>query len=583
VKLDLRTGVARLKALARSINLRRIAGLSRGPALGVVIVLLFCWGLLVGAFRTSDRYYERRLVAADTSYYLMSAALVVSGKEDFSRRRVLNNPAPLHSSDSGTNVYVLQTLAAWDLRHFLPLRPAMAVVLNGIWFVAMAMSLYSLFWSRIGRWATSAIVTIAYLLANPFLPTVTYGITSMDPNLVGFMLGTSALCCTVLSDRFQRVIPSTLAGLFLGLLCLGRIYTLGIVLPAMLPYVLACFWRRSGREMLASLQGGLLALGAALGMGGWFIRGNWKTLLAYPTQYGGAGILNHTPLTEAIWDWLKFPRSVLAENIALVCVLSWPLAAGIFGRSRSLRQFNWGALWAALVPLLVLSKMGTTFQPYGAVSLFGVFLVLLFPFARPDPALLYRSRFAAALSFACAFNCWSFFSELHSAHDVQNENKKSTITALQALRQDALQSGRKRVTVGLVHWGALHDASLINALVFDLGLRVATPNFEPKRRSANPLVVEPLVTDPWAWDPKVAGAAVVTPRSWADRIINEADYVFVLAKDRRQDMRAGRWPPWVEASELISKSGVFQPLGPPFHVRSDGPVELLVRKRPRSG
>lgn len=576
----------RIQVLAPFLKLPRVRGLSGikalgpGPAPGVVVVLAFCLLLLFSAFRASDRYYVRHLVAADSSYYLAGPALLVSGKNDFSLGQVLNHPAPLRSSDGGTSVYVLHTVTAWFLRHVLPLRPAMAVVLNGVWFVGMALCVYSLFWFRIRKWSTSAIVTIAYLVANPYLPTIPYGITSMDPNLLGFMLGTSALCCAALSDRFRRVVPCLLVGMFLGLLCLGRVYTLGVVLPAMLPYVVACFWRRSAREMLLSVWGGLLAVGVALTISGWFVRANWKTVLGYPTQYGTAGVLNHTPLVNGIWEWLRFPKAALAENLTLVCVLSWPLAAAFFGRERSLRDFNWSALWATLAPLLVLAKMGTTFKPYGAVALFGVFVVLLFPFARPDPALLYRGRFAAALSMGCAFSCWAFFGQLRTLHDAPNDNKSSTIAALESLREHALAVRQKRVTVGLVHWGTLHDAALVNALVMDLHWRVATPEFTPKRRGKNQLIVDPLVVDPWAWNPKVSGAAVVTPAGWADRVIREADYVFVLAGDRRQDRREGRWPPWVEASALISESGHFERLGRAFHVKSDGPVELLVRTQP---
>jgi hypothetical protein len=248
-------------------------------------------------------------------------------------------------------------------------------------------------------------------------------------------------------------------------------------------------------------------------------------------------------------------------------------------QQRSLRDFNWRALWLALVPLLILAKMGTTFPPYGAVAMLGVFLVLLFPFASPDPAPIYRGRFAAALCMGCAFSCWAFFGALSFAHNPSNGNKSRVISALETMRLHAATHGRKRVTVGLVHWGRLHDASLVNALVSDLKLRVATPNFEPKRSATNPLIVDPLVTDPWAWDPKVAGAAVITPAAWADRIIREADYVFVLAGDRRQDKREGRWPPWVEASDIIRDSGVFERLTPIFQVKLDGPVELLVRRK----
>lgn len=583
VKRNASLWLARLCRLAKWLAPSRTSLLSRGSLPGVVVVLLFCFGLLLLAFRASDRYYEKRLVATDTSYYLMSASLVVSGKDDFRFGRVLNHPAPFPTSDGGTGVYVLQTLAAWCLRHHLPLRPAMAVVLNGIWFVAMAVSFYALLWSRIGKWAPSAIVTIAYLVANPFLPTVQYGITSMDPNLVGFMLGTSALCWTVLSDRFQRVVPCLLAGTFLGFLCLGRVYTLGVVAPAMLPYVLSCFWRRSWRDVVASTLGGLIALGAACVIAGWFVRAHWQALLAYPTQYGSAGVLSHTAFSDGMWQWLRFPKSALAENLTLACVLTWPLAASLLGREGRFRDFNFSALWAALVPLAVLSKMGTTFQPYGAACLFGVFVVLLFPFGKSAVATLHRGRYAAVLTMACAFSCWAFLGRLHADHSPAKDNKRSTIAALETMRQDAASTGRKSVTLALVHWGVLHDAALIDALVMDLGLRVATPHFRPKARPTNPLIITPLMTDPWAWDATVVGANAVTPTTWAQRVIQEADYVLVLAGSRKQDRREGRWPPWVEASDLISNSGVFRRLGSPFHVIKDGPVELLVRRQPRAG
>lgn len=555
-------------------------GRSRVP--GAVAVLLFCSAVLVSSFRGSDRYYEHHLVAADSSYYVMSASILVSGKDDFRLRQVLRDPAPLRSSDGATEVYVLQTLIAWYLRALLPLRPAMAVVLNGIWFVGMAGSVYSLLWSRIRKGATAALATIAFLILNPYLTTITYGVTSMDPNVVGFMLGTSVICCTVLSDRFTRVLPCAFAGLFLGCLALGRVYTLGVVVPAMLPYVLACFWRRSWRDMLSSLQGGFIALCVAYGVCGWFLLRHWRTVLSYPTQYGTKGVLNQITLTDAIFEWLHFPKLVFAQNIALVCVLSWPLAAGLFsGPDRRLRRFNWGALWLSLAPLLVLAKMGTTFQPYGAIALFGLFLLLLFPFTTPDAPLPHRGRFAAALSVACALNCWTFFSELRSVHDAGGNNKRTTVAALQSMRDDAARLGSKRVSLGLVHWGTLHDAALVNSLLFDLGVRVATPAFQPRRRPKGSLIVDPLVLDPWAWDPEVRGAATVTPEAWANRMIEEADYVIVLAGGRTQDRRHGRWPAWIDASEILRGSPVFKRLGPPFWVPNDGALELLVRREPR--
>lgn len=549
---------------------------SRAP--GLLAVLLFSFSVLFSSYQASQRYYDKHLLAADTSYYLMSASLLVSGPRDFSLQRVLRDPAPFHSSDNGTGVYVLQTLSAWYLRAFLPLRPAMAVVLNGVWYIAMAVSLYTLLWSRIKAWTTCALLTVAYLVLNPFLSTLTYGLTALDPNLVGFMLGTSALCCTVLSDRFQRPVPCVFVGIFLGCLCLGRVYTLGVLGPAMLPYVLACFWRRSWAEVLASLRGGLLALAIAALICGWFVAGYWRIVLAYPTQYGTAGVLSHTELRDGLHHWLAFPRSVLSKNLLLFALLSWPLALSLAGPSRGWRSFNWSATWAALAPLLVLAKMGTTFEPYGAVALCGVFVVLLFPFDRPASALFHRGWFAALLSLACAANAWTFFRDLRAEHEPGKDGKSATVAALEAMRDDATSAGQRRVKLGLVHWGAVHDAAVIDALLFDVGVRVATPGYAPKRRTKNPLIVDPIMTDPWAWDRAVKGDAALTPETWVNRMEAEADYVLVLWGGPSRHRRHGRWAAWVEASNALLQSPTFRPLGSPFNVSGDGPLQMLVRK-----
>jgi len=554
----------------------------RGRAPGLVAVLLFSFTVLFGSYRASERYYDKHLLAADTSYYVMSASLLVSGKHDFGLKRVLRDPAPFHSSDNGTGVYVLQTLTAWYLRAFLPLRPAMAVILNGVWYVAMAISLYTLLWSRIKSWTTCALLTVAYLVINPFLATLTYGLTAVDPNLVGYMLGTSVLCCTVLSDRFQRLVPCVFVGIFLGCLCLGRVYTLGLLGPAMLPYVAACFWRRSWEEIAASLRGGLLALGIAALICGWFVIGNWRIVLAYPTQYGTAGVLNHASLSEGLRHWLAFPRSILAKNVVLVCVLSWPLALSLARPGRRWRDFNWSATWAAVAPLLVLAKMGTTFEPYGAVALFGVFVVSLFPFDRPASAIFHRGWFAAMLWLACAANTWTFFRDLQNEHEPGKDAKEATVAALKAMRDDATSAGKQRVALGLVHWGVVHDAAVIDSLLFDVGVRVATPGYKAKRRPSSPLIVEPIMTDPWAWDRAVKGDAAITAKDWAATMEAKADYVLVLWGGASRHRRHGRWAPWVDASDKLLKSPVFRPLGSPFNVPGDGPLQLLVRQSQRT-
>jgi hypothetical protein len=237
-------------------------------------------------------------------------------------------------------------------------------------------------------------------------------------------------------------------------------------------------------------------------------------------------------------------------------------------------------LWLAVCPLLVLAKMGTTFQPYGVLSLLGVFLVLLFPFKPARPELVTSGRFAAVLSLACALSVAAFFAELRTTHVPGIDNKRGVTTAFEVMRRHATDAGRKRVRLGLVHWGALHDASLVDSLIFDMGARVATPSYEPsKRAQATSFIVEPITLDPWAWEPAVTVKDIVSPEEWTKRLIEDADYVLVLGGSRNQDRRKGRWPRWLEASERIQASGVFEPLGSPFWIPRDGRVELWVRKK----
>ncbi|HKY38357.1 MAG TPA: hypothetical protein VJN18_20580 [Polyangiaceae bacterium] len=554
--------------------------LLRGWVPGALVVLLFSAGVLHASFRASDRYYDRRMVAADSSCYLVGPALVVSGKDDFGLRDLLHDPSPFEATDHGTSIYVLQTFTAWYLRDFLPLRPAMAVLLNGVWFIGMGVSVYALFWSHMRRWLTAALATMGFLLANPFLTSTTYGLTSLDPNLVGFMLGTSALCWVILSDRFERFVPCALAGLSLGALALGRVYTLGVVLPAMLPFVLACFWRRSREQIVLSLAGGVIVVAMAYVVCGWWVLKHWREVLDYPTQFGTWGVMNSMTPTAGFFEWLYFPRLAFSKTLALICVLTWPFAAAVLAPGRGFWRFNWAALWLIVCPMLVLARLGTTFKPYGAVLLLGVFLVLLFPFKPSRPELVTRGRYGAALWIACALSMWAFFFEQRVTHDGHANNKRGIKTALEAMRQHAIDAGRRRVKLGLIHWGVLHDASLIDTLVFDLGVRVATSNFQPSHRARkSSFIVDPLAVDVWAWEPKISGAASVTPESWAKRLVEEADYVLVLAGSRTQERRKGRWPPWTETSDRVRASGAFERLGAQFGIPNDGPMELLVRKK----
>ena len=552
-----------------------------GKYLGLGLVILFCLLVLVTAFRASERYYSRNIVLTDTSYFLMSVGILLQGRDEFGWRHVLSSPTPLHSSEysvGDSDVYELHDLVAWLLKAVLPVRPSAAVILNGLWFIAMAVSLYLLLFERTGVWAIAALVAVSYLVANPYLPTVRFGLTSLDPNLHAFMIGTSAFCWLLLAHSFRKRGASIVFGVFLGLLVLARVYTLGIVLPAMLPFVVASFWVRSRDKLRASAAGAALALCALLAVCAWWLFPRLGMIAAYPTLYKDAGVLERSSAAESAVKWLRFSRQLAAANMPVICVLSWVFADQLFKyRPRPLRDASWSHLWVAICPLVILSWLGTTFEPYATLVLFGVFLTLLFPFRLGPPALLQEPVFIALLALATAIGAGGFFWSLAREHEAVAYDKRSLDGAIDAISQDAARTHRQRITLGLVHWGILHDASLIDALIFDAGIRIATPDYPPKAR-ASTLVVDPLMRDLWVWDARLRGSASMTPELWSSELARRADYAIVLAADAEQQVRGGRWVPWVKASRLLLESPAFRVLAGPFTIPEDGNVVVLARR-----
>jgi hypothetical protein len=552
---------------------------ARGKWLGLVLVLVLGASILVTAFRASERYYGKNLVLTDTSYFLMSVGLLLQGRGDFDTGHVLATPAPLLSSDHATEVYVLHNLTAWLLRAVLPVRPSAAVVLNAPWFLAMGLSVYWLVWDRTKAWRVSALVAAGYLVANPYLTTVRFGLTSLDPNLHAFMIGTSALAWVMLSRSFRDLRASIVAGAFLGLLVLARAYTLGIVAPAMLPFVVGSLWTKSRSDLRASLVGGALALLSMLVVCGWWLFPHLDVLRFYPTQFKSAGVLGRTDLTTTLLAWWELLGQFLSGNMPTMCVLTWVLADELLhGERRPARAAQWSHLWLAVSPLLILSYLGVRFGPYGTLALFGIYMTLLFPFGWPGRPILRRGLFAAVLAGATAINTLGACSSLVEAHAGVPYDRRPVDKAIEAIRKDAERAHRPRVTVGLVHWGILHDASLIDALMFDAGLRVATPTYPVEPRSGSPLVVDPMALDCWVWDRRVRGDQAMTPELWASKITERADYVIVLAADALQRRRGGRWPPWVKASRLLLDSPAFMTIAGPLDVGEDGPIQVLARR-----
>jgi hypothetical protein len=486
------------------------------------------------------------------------------------------------SSDHATEVYVLHNLMAWLLRGVLPMRPSAAVVLNAPWFLLMGASLYWLLWDRTKAWWLSAVVAAAYLVSNPYLSTVRFGLTSLDPNLHAYMIGSSALAWVLLSRSFRMRGASIVAGVFLGLLVLARVYTLGIVVPAMLPFVVRSLWTRSRPELRASLVGGGLALAALLAVCGWWLFPHLALLRFYPIQFKSAGVLGRTDLSATALTQLQHFTESLQANLPVLCVLAAvPVGAVLRDRRRLAQRARWGHLWLVVAPLAILTFLGTGFGPYGTLALFGVFMTLLFPFEPPSLALLRHWAFAVALAAGTAIHVYGTLSSIVQAHEgfgKSRHDRRSVDAALQAIRAHAAEAGRNRVTVGLVHWGVVHDASLIDDMVFNAGFRVATPTYPIEPRPDTPLIVDPLMVDLWVWDHRLYGDQAMTPERYARWMTEGADYVIVLAADANQRRRRDRWLPWVQTSRLLLDSPAFTRITGRLPT-GDGPIVVLARHR----
>ena len=556
-----------------------------GKWLGLALVVVFGVVILVTALRASERYYDRHLVGTDTSYFMMSVGLLLQGRHDFDTLHVLGTPAPQLSSDHATEVYVLHNLTAWLLRGVLPLRPSVAVFLNSPWFLAMGASVYWLLWDRTKVWWLAALGAAAYLVSNPYLSHVMFGLTSLDPNLHAYMVGSSALAWVLLSHSFRQRGASIVAGVFLGLLVLARVYTLGIVVPAMLPFVVRSLWTRSRPELRASLIGGGLALAAFLVVCGWWLFPHLALLRFYPVQFKNVGVLGRTDASATALAWLKHLTEFLQPNVAVLSVLAvLPVAALLTDRRRLLQRARFGHLWLVVAPLAILTVLGTDFGPYGTLALLGVFLTLLLPFEPPSLALFrhwgFAAAFAAALAAATAVRAndtVSSFADMHSSKRGRND-RRSVDAALEAIRAHAAEAGRSRATVGLIHWGKLHDASVIDAMIFDAGFRVATPTYPAQAQPGAPLIVEPLMLDLWVWDRRLHGDERMTPERCAGTMTERADYVIVLAADGNQRKRGGLWPAWVQTSRLLLDSPAFTRITGRLST-SDGPILVLARQR----
>jgi len=527
----------------------------------------------------------------DGAYTFANVGIILQNSRSPGAFQAFRNLIPVRVAGHWTETHVLYNLMAAISAPVLPLRESSAVILNGIWYVVMGGTAYGLFWRHSRSWAFSVVLSVLLLVARPLLAGSIKGLTDLDPNVLAYMLGITSMCWILLSDDFSRPFAAAMAGIFLGLLALGRCYALVLVAAAMAPCVVWALWKGHWPERRRTLIGLSICGGSFLLVAGWWLFPNVALLRHYPGQFSGWGAIGHYAPLSLARTWLKFVVVALLHSGPIVVILGWRFVLqcdSVKGLSGFVRRFNWLYLWMAIAPLAILIAMGTGHPLYGWPAMLGVYMILAFP-VRPTTnadggRLLPGSRCLILLGGAACLTVGLFLHGLFQANSSLFLPKDTPLQALTAIRAHAGKTHQQRITVGMAHWGwSLNGACLVNLCVYDLGCRVEIDGsmpHNPNSSGSDPVVV-PLPNDLWAWDDRISGSQTVTPESCVDEMTRRADYVIVSGEPvEHEPVPRLEAQPWREASRRLLGSKEFQPIFGPVSVKIDGSVLALSRVHP---
>ena len=552
-----------------------------GFGLGLLATVFTCFIILAATFVTVQRNRIHNLQLKDGAYTYANVAIQMQKAKSDGVGAALRNVIPIHVAGDWTETHCLHNVTATLLAPILPIHESTAVVLNGIWFFAMACSAYCLFWQLSKSAMFSWAMVVPLLVMRPLLSGSIKGLTDLDPNILGYMLSVSAMCWVLISNRFQRPIESGLAGVFLGLLALGRVYVGPLVAFAMAPYVISAVVRHNGRDLVKTLRGAAICVAACVAVCGWWLIPSFNVLTAYPGQYEGFGTLGEAHALSLGKDWVKFVANALKESALIVCVLAWRfvvICERENGWRKVLRKLNYTYVWMAIAPLMLLTMMGSSHPLYGWPAMFGVWLTLACPIAGPYEAASER-RYQLPLATVICLSVCIFLYYLHRQNSREFLPKSPSVRLLAEIRDDAISSENNSPAIGLACWSwELNGANLVNIWAYDFGLPIDLGDSE--RPGQQSTVLTPLPYDLWCWDERISGSQTVTPETCVSELTARADYVIV--SDQPTSGLPGRRldaSPWREASRRLLNSDEFRIIGGPIDSKLSGKIYALARIR----
>jgi hypothetical protein len=562
---------------------------------GLLITMIFALGVIAFAYRMNLIYNQNNLTKGDSTFYFYSTGIVLQTAKSSG----IANALSLAVSWLAHNT-ILHYLVAAILSPVLPVKTTVGVMLNSIWYLIMAASLYIFVLDKTRSVFLSFLLSIPMLIAGPPLADPYQGLADLHVNLLGYTLGVTVMCFVLLSDDFRKPWPAVLGGVFFGLLLLGRVFSAALVGIAVAPILLrGVFWVPKP-ERAKALRSILFFGGAVLLISGWWFLPRLISLVMYPLKFA---LLNHPGRSVAVGSissnaiiWLDVVRSFFFYTRAY-----YPLALVLLGivgteilSSRDIRllmkRVNWLYIWMGVAPLLVLILIRSDYKYYGWPALLGLYLSIVLPFKSTEQSIqpLKTPVFPVLLFAALACATFGFATRMYSMHTDYSTSKKSATLVAEKILNDAKRANENKteIKVGFSYYGSLTPATLANVLLFDIGCKVIWYEPSPPVRvqsaadCARIHLSYEITQYPLNWDQSLSGDATRTVEMALEEISRQADFVVILSPESWETEPGSypeHWPEWVELSKQLYYLEDFDVITPIWTINPPETVVVLRR------
>ncbi|HWP46795.1 MAG TPA: hypothetical protein VNM22_06495 [Candidatus Limnocylindrales bacterium] len=495
-----------------------------------------------------------------------------------------------------SSMYILHQIMAALLGPLLNLSMSVGPLFNGIWYLAMSVSLGLLFWDRTHSIVLSILLSIPPMIYISPVATAYEGLTNMNVDFLSYVLSVSTICYLLLSDNLSKSWATILAGVFWGLLVLGRIPTAILLGIMVMPLFIKGLIYHSTRSVVFR---GLLILGTTVLMvsGWWLIFSLYEFIKFFFFWYGHPlGSMGNLSPARLPFLWKGFIRELIGNNIPYIGMtlwLSWipgsVIIKGVNGISL-LKQLNWIYIWMGISPLLILMLLHTENLPYAFPAYMGFYLTLLFPFKQNprERSILQSKSYRMGLMLMIIIASFWFVITMYKQHTTPSFSKQTTLQITQSILDDIYHQqadkDKQEFQISITYWGTLNRYSLANVFLFDknqsvrmIGKQSESNLFKPSR----PPILH--IHSAVAW--LDASDSDETHKAYLNKIVeeveNQSDYVIILSRESWNPKGSYPfsqfWSQWVKLSEQLLNSNRFHTLTLPLRITDSEWVVVLAR------